>query len=349
MKSLLIILLISGSLLGHELREYAIKDVGTLSADWSFVIDLNNKNQILGRLIVGGEQNYYIWSQETGLQLIGVPGQASALSDNGQVTGVIQRAFSDGQIYEVFIWNQIHCAEVVYVSKHNIGCSRLNLNNQMLLYEYDNSNQKHTIYLWDHSKKTLRNISEEFLRKVKDDYPGFSALLTNDGELVVVATEKGGTSKSFYVKGDDFVQMSLGFDITDGVIVKDIDKSGNVIVQVVSRISKTNISSRFYFLNDCESKKIEIRNHSRELFIRNGVPVQDGCTPSILKYNAKGEPYYVPGAEIEKLIKREDNFWCGRLSFLPQNENGLLAGTSETIFPDQQHAVLIYPKVEMEK
>lgn len=340
---LLILLLISLNSFSYEMPTYTIKNFGILDADLSTAIAINNKNQILGEFTVGNECYRFLWSEENGPHLIDVPKGSMFLNDKGQIAGVESRKENSEYVYDIFIWDEVEGLRTVYSSMHNyIQLIKFNNNGQLLFktHPIPTLNGALEYFIWDSSKQSLTNLSETFKAKFSEPFIYFlHVALNNSGDIAIVSKVGSGKYRSYLWRNNILVQLSLGFDIDIELVIQDIDDNGNIIATAIN-----GPYGKTFFINECKLIKSEMKGFSYNQFLLlNGLPMELGCTPSVLKKDFEGVNYYIPGAEIKKLITNKDSFWNGAISIFAQNDQGYAIGEGETIFFGQKQAILLVP------
>lgn len=325
--------LVSMPIFAEENISYQIVDIGVLQANESRAFAVNDAGQVLGKIKIHDEWDFFLWDMENGLQILNFPEDSFlSLNNKGQIAGACSKG--------IFIWDAnkgfYYIGTFDYIFRPSI---QINDKGQLLMYEY-----QEPIYLWNDAVKV--NLIEEFYKHFPE-YPLNEVRycsINNRGDVIIhvgLLRNNSTIYKCFQWSNGSFKELFTEFGANTNVHVTDFDDKGNMIVEL------SNHETPFYgtfFINPSQGLQAKLEQFNYPI-IRNNAPQMTYCLPSKPKQRPDGTFYYYPGAEIRKLMKESYPYWFDKNDFRikDQNSNGWVVGHSETVFYRTRHAFLAIP------
>ena len=148
----------------YALPEYKMIDLGVFGADESEAIAINEKNQVLGRLKDKGSEFTFLWDQDTGIDIIEVPGSyILKLNNKGQIAG--SYGINSTKSY---IWDpSFGYMEIGSLGKGKTQIIAFNDRLQIIGNSLTCEDKRHP-FLWD--RGIMIDLSDLFFQQVKGNW-----------------------------------------------------------------------------------------------------------------------------------------------------------------------------------
>ncbi len=232
---LVVYCLLFSSACSNESPQYFCIDIGVLGADESEAIAIKDSGQVLGRRNNNGQWHTFLWDKENQLRILNLPGEGTRLNNKGQIAGIHPKG--------VFLWDPVTgLYNINSICDHDHWNVLLNDNGQLVIKNYNSSNQNSKIYFWNQDVPV--EISGTFVTQFPEYQSPHHIFLNNNGEIIISAyspREKlGNISRSFVWKNGHFEELFSDYAKDINISVYCLDDHGNMLAL---------IKNEYYFIN----------------------------------------------------------------------------------------------------
>ncbi len=330
-----------------EINSYELIDIGVLGSDKSEALFINEKGQVLGHMSYNGQEEVFLWEKDGGIKILQLPkgrneyyDQSFHLNDKGQIAGICREG--------VFIWDKEVGAYIIGFGNledlHILGFNnqgQILINSSQQAYDSYSGYRNYLMLLWDQGE--VKNISNDFSLLFPEYNRGCSwGYLNNEGNVVINAHKEVANQwamKSFLWTNGKFIELFKEYGKDKNVHVNSFDDNGNMIVNIEGFGE--------CFFNSSKKSLARLPEIRGSWEVINSAPQSIYCSSSVLKKDANGIIYYMPGLEIRKLINSKAPYWmqdCKTIHIKDQNSKGYVVGSAETMYlGSSRHAFLAIP------
>ncbi|MCE5315972.1 MAG: hypothetical protein LLG04_01235 [Parachlamydia sp.] len=327
----------------ESLPRYKMVDLGTLEADSSWTLAINENGQVLGIVEDKGTKFPFLWDEKNGLMIIEMTGFSENnlyLNNKGQIAGCRQDKNGTNQ---VFIWDPKQGFIDVWCLGSESHLAGFNDQKKVIgQAKVQGDNFQHA-FLWDAGKAI--DLTKELTKQIPNSWRHVNATaINNTGHVAVTAEHPVNINgyqqwryKSFIWKDGFFYAVWPEKSLESSVEIRAIDDFGNILVEVNDYPSKHYC----WFVSQTGGFKAYLLGWADRIV--NQMPTNLESLPGKLKRDAEGNYYYGYGVDPRRLFNIKEPFYNHEVCIRAQNSKGWFVGSAETL-SRTQNAFLAIPE-----